>query len=176
MRPMIQKHRGKPLLFHYKCPGFLYVHYTTHGPTALRPIRRTKQLWLSVLDTSAATGQAGIRTHILTPLGHDTPWLRVCLKRASQIISVTNKTKYYKFHVTNHKGNWLGTFLDKFWINKDKFTRVGYEPATSGLTRRIPTELTSPILAVSLCCQYLCSQERGGGGASQKSFNIGLVS
>ena len=38
------------------------------GPTALRPIRRTKQLWLSVLleDTSAAIGQAGIRTHILT--------------------------------------------------------------------------------------------------------------
>ena len=40
------------------------------GPTALhvRPIRRTKQLWLSVLlkDTSAATGQAGIRTYILT--------------------------------------------------------------------------------------------------------------
>ena len=38
------------------------------GPTALRPIRRTKQLWLSVLlkDTSSATGQAGIRTHILT--------------------------------------------------------------------------------------------------------------
>ena len=34
------------------------------GPTALRPIRRTKQLRLSVLlkDTSAA---AGIRTHIL---------------------------------------------------------------------------------------------------------------
>ena len=38
------------------------------GPTALRLIRRTKQLWLSVLlkDTSAVTGQAGIRTHILT--------------------------------------------------------------------------------------------------------------
>ena len=36
------------------------------APTALRPIRR--QLWLSVLlkDTSAATDQAGIRTHILT--------------------------------------------------------------------------------------------------------------
>ena len=49
------------------------LHYfmciTQHtGPTALRPIRRTKQLWLSVLlkDTSAATGQAGIWTHILT--------------------------------------------------------------------------------------------------------------
>ena len=38
------------------------------GPTALRPIQGTKQLWLSVLlkNTSAATGQAGIRTHILT--------------------------------------------------------------------------------------------------------------
>ena len=38
------------------------------GPTALRPIRRTKQLWLSVLlkDTNAATDQIGIRTHILT--------------------------------------------------------------------------------------------------------------
>ena len=38
------------------------------GPPALRPIRRTKQLRLSVLlkDTSATTGQAGIRTHILT--------------------------------------------------------------------------------------------------------------
>ena len=38
------------------------------GPTALRPIRRTKQLWLTVLlkDISTATGQAGIRTHILT--------------------------------------------------------------------------------------------------------------
>ena len=38
------------------------------GPTALCPIRRTKQLWLSVLlkDTSAVTGQAVIQTHILT--------------------------------------------------------------------------------------------------------------
>ena len=61
LKARIQKLRGKPLLFHDKCPGL----HT--GPTALRPIRRTKQLWLSVLlkDTSAATGQAGIRTHIL---------------------------------------------------------------------------------------------------------------
>ena len=46
-----------------------FTRITQHaGPTALRPIRRTKQLWLSVLlkDTSAATGQAGIRTHIPT--------------------------------------------------------------------------------------------------------------
>ena len=38
------------------------------GPKALRPIRRTKQFWLSLLlkDTSAVTGQTGIQTHILT--------------------------------------------------------------------------------------------------------------
>ena len=38
------------------------------APTTLRPIRRTKQLRFSVLlkDTSATTGQARIRTHILT--------------------------------------------------------------------------------------------------------------
>ena len=68
LKARIQKHRGKPpspftisVLGSFTC----ITQYT--GPTALRPIRRTKQLWLSVLlkDTSAATGQAGIRTHIL---------------------------------------------------------------------------------------------------------------
>ena len=31
LKARIQKHRGKPLLFHDKCPGFFDVHYTTHG-------------------------------------------------------------------------------------------------------------------------------------------------
>ena len=31
LKAQIQKHRGKPLLFHDKCPGLFYVHYTTHG-------------------------------------------------------------------------------------------------------------------------------------------------
>ena len=54
---------------------------------ALRPIRRTKQLWLSVLlkDTSAATGQAGIRTHILA-----TPELESNALDRSATCSVTN--------------------------------------------------------------------------------------
>ena len=30
LKARIQKHRGKPLLFHEKRPGFFYVHYTTH--------------------------------------------------------------------------------------------------------------------------------------------------
>ena len=61
--------RGKPLLFHNISVLCYFTCITQHtGPAALRPIRRANQLWLSVLpkDTSAATGQAGIRTHILT--------------------------------------------------------------------------------------------------------------
>ena len=30
LKARIQKHQGKPLLFHDKCPGFFYLHYTTH--------------------------------------------------------------------------------------------------------------------------------------------------
>ena len=29
---------------------------------------------------------------------------------------------FYKYHVMNHKGNWLGTFLDNCFINKEKNT------------------------------------------------------
>ena len=56
LKAWIQKHRGKPLLFHDKCPGFFYVHYTTHGTYSFTSFG-SKQLWLSVLlkDTSATT-------------------------------------------------------------------------------------------------------------------------
>ena len=59
--------RASPFSFTISVPGSSFTCITQHtGP--LRPIRRTKQLWLSVLlkDTSAVTGQAGIQTHILT--------------------------------------------------------------------------------------------------------------
>ena len=47
-------------------------------------------------------------------------------------------------------------------MNKEKITRAGHplEPATSGLTCLGSTNwagLSSPTLAVSLFCQYLCS-------------------
>ena len=41
---------------------------------------------------------------------------------------------FCKYHVINHEGNWLGTFLDNLWINKETITRAEFEPATSGLT------------------------------------------
>ena len=28
----------------------------------------------------------------------------------------------HRYRVINHKGNWLGTFLDNFWMNKEKVT------------------------------------------------------
>ena len=34
LKARIQKHRGKPLLFHDKCPGFFYVHYTAYSFTS----------------------------------------------------------------------------------------------------------------------------------------------
>ena len=71
-------------------------------PTALRPIQRTKQLWLSVLlkDTNAVTGQAGIRTHILT-----TPELESnALDRLATTLHNNGKRTAldltYKLHVT----------------------------------------------------------------------------
>ena len=45
----------------------------------------------------------------------------------------------YAYHVINYKENWLGTFLDQFLMNKEKLTRAGFEPATSGLTCRHST-------------------------------------
>ena len=51
-------------------------------------------------------------------------------------------------------------------MNKETFTRAGFEPATSGLTcRHVPTEITSPILSISLGFFFFWG---GGGGASQK--------
>ena len=57
----------------------------------------------------------------------------------------------------NHKGNWMGTFLEKFWMDKAKFTRAGLEPATSGLMCRRSTNWANspyiggvPILSISL--------------------------
>ena len=56
-----------------------------------------------------------------------------------------------------------------FWMDKEKLTRAGFEPATSGLTCRCSTNWANepyiggiPILSISLF---------GGGGASQKSWN-----
>ena len=62
------------------------------GSTALRPIRMMEQLLLSVLlkDTSAATDQAGIRTHILTTPGPNF----IALLTGKQIFVLTIAEKF----------------------------------------------------------------------------------
>ena len=75
--------------------------------------------------------------------------------------------RVYKHHAINHKGNWLGTSLDKFgWIKKNWLERDLNLRPPDWRAGALPTELSSPALAVSLFCQYLCS-----GGTSQKSWN-----
>ena len=70
LKARIQKHRDKLLLFHDKCPGLFYVLYTTSGTYSFTSHPKDEAIMVKCFfflkDTSAVTGQAGIRTHILT--------------------------------------------------------------------------------------------------------------
>ena len=69
---------------------------------------------------------------------------------------VKNLTVCNKYHVINHKRNWLGnTFLDKFgWTRKDLLERNFNLRLPDWRAGALPTELSSPTLAVYL---YPCS-------------------
>ena len=60
---------------------------------------------------------------------------------------------FYKYHVINHKGNWLGTLLDKFRMNKEKITRAALN------LRPLPTELTGPIYNFQCCTKGNCCKD-----------------
>ena len=77
------------------------------------------------------------------------PGMSLMFYLTNSILSYQQKTKYI--------------YLCKFFMNKDKFTGAGLEPATSGLTCRGSTNWAIgglPILSMSLF-----------GDASQKSWN-----
>ena len=40
----------------------------------------------------------------------------------------------YNLSCNKPQGKLTGYILDKFWLNKEKFIRAGFEPVTSGLT------------------------------------------
>ena len=63
----IQKHRGKPLLFHNKCPGFFYVHYTTHGTYSFTSHLKDKAIMVKCLAQGHKRRDrpGRVRTHIL---------------------------------------------------------------------------------------------------------------
>ena len=51
----------------------------------------------------------------------------------------------------NHKGSWLGTYLDTFWMNREKLSRADLNlRPPDWRTGALPTELSSPILELDL--------------------------
>ena len=58
LKARIQKHRGKPILFHDKCPGFFYVHYTTQ---CTRPLGHDTQTFYRLVVTT-------VHVHVCTCL------------------------------------------------------------------------------------------------------------
>ena len=72
-RAQIQKHRGKPLLFHDKCSGFFYVHYTTHGTYSFTSHPKDEAIVVKCLAQGhKCCNRPGFELESNT-LGHDTP-------------------------------------------------------------------------------------------------------
>ena len=85
LKAQIQKHRGKPLLFHNKCPGFFYVHYTTHGTYSFTSHPKDEAIMVKCLaqghkrrdrpgrDSNPHSGNTRTWVQCTRPLGHNTP-------------------------------------------------------------------------------------------------------
>ena len=102
LKARIQKHRGKPLLFHDKCPGFFYVHYTTHGTYSFTSHPKDEAIMVKCLaqghkrrdqpgwDSNSHSGNARNWVQCTRPLGHNTPL-------------ITSVIQWHKFQV------WINT-------------------------------------------------------------------
>ena len=80
--------------------------------------------------------------------------------------------KCFRVTETKHDGNLFkscDSFIDLFWMSKEKLTRAGFEPATSALTWRRSTNgaITSPIGSLPILSISLLGGG-GGGGPSPK--------
>ena len=87
LKARIQKHRGKPLLFHDKCPGFFYVHYTTHGTYCFTSHPKDEAIMVKCLaqghkhrdrlgqDSNSHSGNTRTWVQCTRPLGHNAPIL-----------------------------------------------------------------------------------------------------
>ena len=85
LKARIQKHRGKPLLFHDKCPGFFYVHYTTHRTYSFTSHPKDEAIMVKCLaqghkrrnrpgwDSNPHSGNTRTWVQCTRPLGHNTP-------------------------------------------------------------------------------------------------------
>ena len=89
LKARIQKHWGKPLLFHDKCPGFFYVHYTTHGTYSSTIMvnglaQGHKHRDRPGQDSNPHYNNIGTWVQSTRPLGHDTPslWMSIIMCKA----------------------------------------------------------------------------------------------
>ena len=85
LKARIQKHWGKPLLFYDKCPGFFYVHYTTHGTCSFTSHPKDEAIMVKCLaqglkqhdqpcrDSNPHSDNTRTWVQCTRPLGHDTP-------------------------------------------------------------------------------------------------------
>ena len=85
LKARIQKQRGKPLLFHDKCPGFFYVHYTTHGTYSFTSHPKDEAIMVKCLaqghksrdrpgrDSNPHSDNTRTWVQWTRPLSHDTP-------------------------------------------------------------------------------------------------------
>ena len=85
LKARIQKHRGKPLLFYDKCPGFFYVHYTTHGTYSFTSHPKDEAIMVKCLaqrhkhhdqtcrDSNPHSDNTRTWVQCTRPLSHDTP-------------------------------------------------------------------------------------------------------
>ena len=100
LKARIQKHRGKPLLIHDKCPGFFYVHYTTHGTYSFTSHPKDEAIMVKCLaqghkrrdrpgwDSNSHSGNTRTWVQCTRPLGHNSShyfhnvdnWLNKMLK------------------------------------------------------------------------------------------------
>ena len=95
----IQKHRGKLLLFHDKCPGFFYVHYTTHGTHSFTSYPKDEAITVKCLaqghkrrdrpglDLNPHSDNTRTWVQCTRSLGHDTP-MNECRILSVYIISL----------------------------------------------------------------------------------------
>ena len=86
LKAQIQKHRGKPLLFHDKCTGFFYVHYTTYGTYSFTSHPKDKAITVKCLaqghkhrdqpgrDSNPHSGNTRTWVQCTRPLGHNTQY------------------------------------------------------------------------------------------------------
>ena len=96
LKARIQKHWGKSLLFHDKCPGFFYMRYTTHGTYSLRPIRRDEAIMVKCLAQGHKRRDRPVKT--ISETSH-LCWNNETIRFKSSLTSIIIESTYLTFNM-----------------------------------------------------------------------------